>query len=97
MNNTIYTTYTNTRKNRTQATLTEHIDHFSEITYDKEVGALLTRTSSYYYKTYDMFVDFVKRYAQNEFAYTFKRKSYYFNELPAQLKANIRYFLKLNH
>ena len=25
MNNTIYTTYTNTRKNRTQATLTEHL------------------------------------------------------------------------
>lgn len=91
----IYTTSVKRNSNRTEATLINHVYHFSEIANNKNCADALIACAEHF-DTFNQFIDFVNLYAQNEFAYTFKKKSYYFNELPAQMKANIRYFIKIS-
>lgn len=92
MTNCIYTTFTK-RNNVTEAILKRHSSHFNEIANSKKVtDVLLTIRDKF--ETFNLFVDFVQRYMDGQFSFTFKRKAYYFNELPAQIKANIRYFVK---
>ena len=88
----IYSTFV--KHNRTEAILSKHIYHFNEIANSKNCADALIACAEHF-NTFDQFVAFVNLYADNQFAYTFKKKSYYFNELPAQLKANIRYFIKI--
>lgn len=93
MTNNIYKTITK-RNNVTEAILNKHVCHFNEIASSKEVtDVLLTIRDKF--DTFENFVEFVKLYVNGEFSYTFKRKCYSFNALPAQMKANLRYFVKM--